>query len=146
MRLLFIGDIVGSPGREIVIARVPELIKSHQLDLVIANLVYHDFVWMKVDRAKLNAAVFAALKPGGRYYIADHHAAEGAGLSAVETLHRIEPAEIRKEVEAAGFVLEKEGDFLRHPDDARDWSTSPRTAAEKRGTSDRFVLLFKKPT
>jgi metallophosphoesterase (TIGR00282 family) len=37
VRLLFIGDIVGSPGREIVIARVPELIQSHQLDLVIAN-------------------------------------------------------------------------------------------------------------
>jgi predicted methyltransferase len=119
--------------------------EAKDLDLVVANLVYHDFVWQKVDRTKLNAAVFAALKPGGRYYIADHHAAAGAGTTVTETLHRIEPSEVRKEVEAAGFVLEKEGDFLRHPEDTRDWSTSPRNAGDKRGTSDRFVLLFKKP-
>jgi metallophosphoesterase (TIGR00282 family) len=37
VRLLFIGDIVGSPGREIVTSKVSELIASHQLDLVIAN-------------------------------------------------------------------------------------------------------------
>jgi predicted methyltransferase len=119
--------------------------EAKDLDLVVANLVYHDFVWMKVDRTRMNAAIFAALRPGGRFYIADHHAAAGAGLTAVETLHRIEPAEIKKEVEAAGFVLEKEGNFLRHAEDTRDWSTSPGTAGEKRGTSDRFVLLFKKP-
>lgn len=119
--------------------------EAKELDLVVANLVYHDLVWMEVDRAKLNAAVFAALKPGGRYYIADHHAAAGAGVTVAQTLHRIEPAEVRREVEAAGFVLAKEGDFLRNPADTRDWSTSPSTAGEKRGTSDRFVLLFKKP-
>ncbi len=37
MRLLFIGDIVGSPGREIVTRSVPTLIVEQQLDLVIAN-------------------------------------------------------------------------------------------------------------
>ncbi len=37
MRILFIGDIVGSPGREIVTRSVPILIESHRLDLVIAN-------------------------------------------------------------------------------------------------------------
>lgn len=37
MRLLFIGDIVGRPGREMVKRAVPGLILSHQLDLVIAN-------------------------------------------------------------------------------------------------------------
>ncbi len=119
--------------------------EAKELDLVVSNLVYHDLVWLGVDRAKLNAAVFAALKPGGAYYIADHHAAAGAGLTVVQTLHRIEPAEVRKEVEAAGFVLEKEADFLRNPADTRDWSTSPGAAGEKRGTSDRFVLLFRKP-
>lgn len=119
--------------------------EAKDLDLVVANLVYHDFVWMDVDRAKMNKALFAALKPGGRYYIADHSAAAGAGATVVQTLHRIEPAEIRREVEAAGFALEKEGDFLRNPADTRDWSSSPGAAGEKRGTSDRFVLLFKKP-
>ena len=37
-------------------------------------------------------------------------------------------------------------DRLRgRPADARDWSASPRTAGEKRGTSDRFVLKYVKP-
>jgi 2',3'-cyclic-nucleotide 2'-phosphodiesterase len=37
VRLLFIGDIVGSPGREIVTRSVPHLITERQLDLVVAN-------------------------------------------------------------------------------------------------------------
>jgi predicted methyltransferase len=52
---------------------------------------------------------------------------------------------LKAEIEQAGFVLDGEADFLRVPDDARDWSASPRTAGERRGHSDRFVLRFKKP-
>ncbi len=37
MRLLFIGDIVGQPGRRAVAALVPRLRREHHLDLVIAN-------------------------------------------------------------------------------------------------------------
>jgi 2',3'-cyclic-nucleotide 2'-phosphodiesterase len=37
MRILFIGDIVGSPGRRIVVERVADLIANERLDLVIAN-------------------------------------------------------------------------------------------------------------
>jgi metallophosphoesterase (TIGR00282 family) len=37
VRLLFIGDIVGSPGREIVTREVPKLVVEQNLDLVIAN-------------------------------------------------------------------------------------------------------------
>jgi metallophosphoesterase (TIGR00282 family) len=37
VRLLFIGDIVGSPGREIVTREVPKLVVEQKLDLVIAN-------------------------------------------------------------------------------------------------------------
>ncbi len=37
MRILFIGDIVGSPGRRIVADRVADLISTERLDLVIAN-------------------------------------------------------------------------------------------------------------
>ena len=37
MRILFIGDIVGSPGRRIVVERVADLIANEHLDLVIAN-------------------------------------------------------------------------------------------------------------
>jgi predicted methyltransferase len=115
------------------------------LDAVLIVMIYHDTVWMKADRAKMNNKVFQALKPGGVYGIVDHSAKPGTGLADVETLHRIDEAALRKEVEAAGFKLAAEGNFLRAPGDTRDWSASPRTAGEKRGTSDRFVLKYVKP-
>jgi predicted methyltransferase len=115
------------------------------LDAVLIVLLYHDTVWMKVDRGRMNRAVFTALAPGGVYGIVDHSAKSGSGLADVESLHRIEEPNLRSEVEAAGFQLAAEGDFLRNPGDARDWSASPRAAGERRGTSDRFVLKFVKP-
>jgi predicted methyltransferase len=119
--------------------------EAKNLDAVICILNYHDYVWQKVDRAKMNAAVFAALKPGGIYGIVDHSAVKGSGLNDVETLHRIDEDAVKKEVLAAGFKLDAESDVLRNPSDARDWNDSPRAAAEKRGTSDRFTFRFVKP-
>jgi predicted methyltransferase len=115
------------------------------LDLVLDVLFYHDTVWHPTDRAAMNRAIFAALKPGGVYGIVDHSAVIGAGLTQTETLHRIEESALRTEVEAAGFVLESSAEFLRNPSDTRDWSASPRVAGERRGLSDRFVLRFQKP-
>ncbi len=37
MRILFIGDIVGAPGRRIVVERLEDIIANEQADLVIAN-------------------------------------------------------------------------------------------------------------
>src|SRR6202167_520319 len=37
MRILFIGDIVGSPGRQIVRDRLADIVSHRQIDLVIAN-------------------------------------------------------------------------------------------------------------
>jgi len=37
LRILFLGDIVGEPGRNAVIARLPELKEKHALDFVIVN-------------------------------------------------------------------------------------------------------------
>jgi predicted methyltransferase len=116
------------------------------LDAVICIINYHDFVWQKVDRAKMNAAVFAALKPGGIYGIVDSSAQAGSGTRDCETLHRIDEDVVKQEVTAAGFKLDAESDILRNPDDKRDWNSSPKAAAERRGTSDRFTLRFVKPT
>lgn len=118
---------------------------TKDLDAVFVVLFYHDLYWMKVDRAKMNKAVFDSLKSGGVYAIVDHAARAGAGATEVQTLHRIEEKTLRADVEAAGFRLEKEGQFLRNPDDTKDWNASPSGAAERRGTTDRFVLLFRKP-
>jgi len=118
---------------------------AKDLDAVICILNYHDFVWQKVDRAKLNAAVFAALKPGGVYGIVDSSAAAGSGERDTETLHRIDQAVVETELKAAGFALDASSEVLRNPDDKRDWSSSPSAAGARRGTSDRFVLRFVKP-
>jgi predicted methyltransferase len=119
--------------------------EAKNLDAVICILNYHDFVWLKVDRAKMNAAVFAALKPGGVYGIVDHSAEKGSGLRDVQTTHRIDEEAVKKEILAAGFKLDAESEVLRNPADARDWNASPGAAAEKRGTSDRFTYRFIKP-
>jgi predicted methyltransferase len=110
------------------------------LDLVTFMFNYHDLGHMGVDRARLNRAVFAALKPGGMYVIADHAGRAGTGISESGTLHRIEEAFLRAEVEAAGFRLAEEGRFLRNPSDPRDRET-PEPAQPK----DEFVLKFLKP-
>lgn len=117
------------------------------LDMVVMVLFYHDTYWQKVDREAMNAAIFAALRPGGSYVIVDHSAAEGAGATGVQTLHRVEESLVRQEVEAAGFRLVERADFLRNPADTRDWNAAPRAAMEsgRRGESDRFVVRFRKP-
>jgi len=115
------------------------------LDAVFMVLFYHDTVWLKTDRKRMNQAIFAALKPGGEFAVVDHSAQAGAGVSQAETLHRIEESVVTQEIQSAGFVLEKSADFLRNSAEQRNWSASPRTAGELRGTSDRFVLLFRKP-
>jgi predicted methyltransferase len=119
--------------------------EAKELDAVIFVLFYHDTFWMKTDRQKMNAAVFRALKPGGVYIIVDHSGRPGTGAKEVQSLHRIEESVVRNEVPLAGFKLTEDADFLRNPDDKRDWSASPGAAAEKRGTSDRFVLKYVKP-
>ena len=119
--------------------------EAHDLDAVFMVLFYHDTVWLETDRAHMNSAIFKALKPGGVFAIIDHSGRAGTGTTETKTLHRIDEAVVKKELEAAGFKLGGEAAFLRNPSDARDWNDAPSAAAEKRGTSDRFVLRFVKP-
>jgi len=110
------------------------------LDLITFFFFYHDTTYMDVDRAAMNRKLFAALKPGGLLVIADHSAKPGDGATVGKTLHRIEESLLRREVEAAGFKLVDTGDFLRHPEDARDFNVNQPT-----GRVDEFVLKFQKP-
>ena len=88
----------------------------------------------------MNRAVFRALKPGGMFVIADHAGRPGTGITESGTLHRIEPAFLRREVEAAGFRLAAEGSFLANPNDPKDKNT-PDPAQPK----DELVFKFVKP-
>jgi len=115
------------------------------LDAVVCGLFYHDLVWLKIDRPKLNAAVFRALKPGGVFLVYDHAAREGSGTDDAKTLHRIEEKVARAEIEAAGFKLAATASFLRNPTDKMDWNASDEGPKELRGTSDRFVHKYVKP-
>jgi len=119
--------------------------EAKDLDAVIMILFYHDTVWLKTDREKMNKSIFAALKSGGVFGIIDHSGRDGTGVTEAQTLHRIEEKVVREEVEKAGFKLAASGQFMKNAEDTRDWNASPRAAAEKRGTSDRFVLKFVKP-
>ncbi len=119
--------------------------EASNLDLVVINLVYHDTVWLGIDRDQMNHAVFATLKSGGRYAVIDHSAVHGSGFADVKTLHRVDEAAVRAEVERAGFRLQTADSFLRNPSDMRDWNASPEAAGSRRGTSDRFALMFVKP-
>ena len=117
---------------------VPE--QAPKLDLITLVLNYHDISYLPVDRAKMNAVLFAALKPGGHFVVIDHSGRSGTGISEGKTLHRIEEAVVVSELRAAGFVLEAEGDFLRNPADTREESSN-----QPKVPTDKFALRFVKP-
>jgi predicted methyltransferase len=119
---------------------VPAAVAEGGLDIVTLMFNYHDFGFMGVDRTRLNAAIFRGLKRGGVYVVADHAGRPGTGISESGTLHRIEEAFLRQEVEAAGFKLLGQGQFLRNPGDRRD-----RNTPEPPQPKDEFVLKFIKP-
>lgn len=114
------------------------------LDLVFMSQEYHDFHIPRfgVDVARMNADVFKALKPGGLYVVIDHQAAPGTGITAVETLHRIEGAQLRREVEAAGFVFDGESTAVANPADDHSLNVFDEAI---RGKTDQFVYRFRKP-
>jgi predicted methyltransferase len=118
----------------------PSALADSKLDLVTLMFNYHDLGYMDVDRAAMDRAIYRALKPGGMFIVADHAGRPGTGISEAGTLHRIEEAFLRREVEAAGFRLAAEGTFLRNPNDPRDQNT-PNPPQPK----DEFVLKFVKP-
>ena len=114
------------------------------VDVVITVQNYHDqhLKPFPVDTAaKANAEIFKSLKPGGVFLVIDHAAAAGA-TTAPDTQHRIDVAQVKSEVEAAGFKLEAESPLLANKDD-------PHTASvfdpSIRGKTDQFILKFRKP-
>lgn len=109
------------------------------VDLVWTTQNYHD---IRQGRALLNKAAFDALKPGGTYFIVDHSAAPGSGEDVLLSLHRIDEEIVKREVLAAGFVLEAESPLLRNPGDDLKKMVFDR---EVNRHTDQFVLKFKKP-
>jgi predicted methyltransferase len=109
------------------------------LDLITFFFFYHDTTYLPVDRAQMDRKLYAALKPGASLVLADHSAKPGQGASVGKSLHRVEESLVRQELEAAGFKFAVAGDFYRHPEDTRDFTTQPPTKP-----ADEFVLRFEK--
>jgi predicted methyltransferase len=115
------------------------------IDVVWTSQNYHDYpdkFMGKNDPSVLNNAVFKILKPGGTFMIIDHMAKPGTGLADTDTLHRIDPAIVRKEVEAAGFKFAGESKVLENPKDPLD---IPVFAKSIRGQTSQFAYKFVKP-
>lgn len=134
------------PGRNLQLvvqpfeSPLPASVPAGSMDLATFMFVYHDLGWVGSDRARVNRAVFDALKPGGYYIVADHSGRPGTGISESKSLHRVEESLVRGEVEAVGFKLVAEGQFLRNPADPRD-----KSVFKPAQPNDEFVLKFQKP-
>ena len=147
-------DALGSnpafPNIKIVAQPWDRFDPPEKLDVVFNSQFYHDLFNPEYGAAgggpegvaRVNKAIFDALKPGGVYVVIDHAGAAGTGYSQMNTLHRIEESVVKDELKAAGFVLEAESDVLRNPAD-------PHTAMvfdpSIRGKTDQFMLRFRKP-
>ncbi|MFC5525644.1 class I SAM-dependent methyltransferase [Rhodanobacter ginsengisoli] len=115
------------------------------VDLVFTSQNYHDYhdpFMGPVDMAKFDRQVYDALKPGGLFVVIDHVAPAGSGLADTNTLHRIDPAVVRREVESAGFVFDGESDALRNPQDPHTNKVFDKSI---RGHTDQFIYRFRKP-
>ncbi len=106
---------------------------------------YHDIPNNGAGEPALRAfdgAVFRMLKRGGTYIVIDHADAPGSGMGGTETRHRIDPAAVKAQVQAAGFKFVGESTVLRNPAD--DHSKAVFDPAI-RGQTDQFVYKFRKP-
>jgi predicted methyltransferase len=136
-------------GPNVVVIAYPEgsLNLPEKVDVIWTSENYHDFHNAPpgappADIAAFNKSVFDALKPGGAFLIEDHAAAAGAGPGVTSTLHRIDPAQVKAEVEAAGFKLEASSDILANPADPHDKGVFD---ASIRGHTDKMLFRFSKP-
>jgi len=124
--------------------KTTELALPAGLDLVWTTENYHDFHIARFgspNMMKFDRTIYDALKPGGVFIIEDHAAAAGSGANDSNTLHRIDPALVKQEVEAVGFRLIAESNLLSNPAD--DHTVPVFKIADK---TDRFLLKFQKPS
>ena len=143
-----VAAFIGKPpygNTRMILQTLPTFSAPEKVDLVFTAQNYHDMhlsFMGPADLSVVNRRVFAALKPGGVYLVIDHSAKAGTGLRDAESLHRIDAALVRREIEAAGFIYEGESRVLRNP---RDSLTVNVFDPSIRGQTDQFVYKFRKP-
>lgn len=131
-----IKPVEGNPGA---------MILPTKADVIWTAQNYHDLFLtrFKVDIAVANRSIFYALKPGGYFIVLDHAATAGAPLVATaNTIHRIDPALVRAQLEAAGFKFMGESKVLVN---AEDDHTKLVFDPSLRGHTDQFIYKFQRP-
>ena len=120
-----------------------------QFDVALMVLAYHDVYyedekngWFPIDGPKMLTEIYSSMKPGAVLGVVDHVAEAGSPSETGNSLHRIDPQLMKKEIEAAGFVYDGEIGVLRNSDD--DLS-KPMFDPEVKGKTDRVVYRFHKP-
>ncbi|MEF3129634.1 class I SAM-dependent methyltransferase [Rhizobium leguminosarum] len=146
-----IRTLAQEPGRENVEAVSADLVAMPEItqpaDVLWLHLFYHDLHTALMQArgataADFNRAVYERLKPGGFYVIVDHAAAAGSGTGDAQSLHRIDPASVREEVEGAGFALDAESTLLANRNDPHSIKVFGPSI---KGKTDRFAYRFVKP-
>ncbi len=115
------------------------------LDTIITVMNLHDLFIGAMPEGTAEtaiAALYDALKPGGSLIVVDHQAAEGGGMEAADSLHRMDAAMALEALTAAGFVLEAESDLYARPEDPRDANVFDESI---RGQTDQFAWRLRKP-
>lgn len=121
----------------------------NSFDFSIINLSYHDLYWQseqykipRTDPAAFLKALHSATKSGGIVGVIDHVGLPGDTRAIVDAVHRIDPAIVKADFAAAGFVLEAESALLANPADDRNKLVFDPAV---RGKTDRFMFRFRKP-
>lgn len=140
-----VNAIAADPGYanvKVVAANFQSLSLPTKADVIWTAENYHDLHLsrLNLDVAAVNKAVFEALKPGGYYIVLDHAAADGAPLDVANTLHRIDPAIVKKELEAAGFKFVGETKILRRASDDHT-----KKVFDLHDATDQFIFKFQRP-
>ncbi|NJD31884.1 MAG: class I SAM-dependent methyltransferase [Gammaproteobacteria bacterium] len=120
------------------------------IDAALFIMSYHDLYWRPADGSwpatdpmLLLSKLHASLKPGGVVVVEDHVANPGGEPDkVVDSLHRIDPALVKRDFEKAGFVFDGESRVLAHPDDDHTKLVFDEAI---RGRTDQFLYRFRKP-
>ncbi len=135
----------GYPNTSVILQPGAAFATPEPVDLVFTVQNYHDYpdkFMGQIDPMVFDRAVFKALKPGGTFLIVDHTAEAGSGMRDTDTLHRIDPAIVKKQVTEAGFLFVGESPALKNPADDLKKGVFDKAI---RGHTDQFIYKFRKP-
>jgi predicted methyltransferase len=119
------------------------------VDVVLFMQSYHDLYWRpkdgswpKTDAAKALAQLVPALKPGAVVVVVDHVAnAGGEPTETVTAMHRIDPAILKRDFEAAGLKFDSESPAFANPGDDHSKEVFDKSIRHK---TDQVMYKFRK--